>query len=157
SDGTMKVWDIGAGEEYRLGLASLSSLPSAHTLANVAVAVAGKQPLTIRGHQGRVLRVAFAPTDKRIASARAAGVVRPWDATSRGELRRLPGHAVVVTALAFSPDGRRLASAVWDRTVRVWDAETGEPAFIWSGHTQHLADVCFNSSGGIVGSAGDDQ
>jgi WD40 repeat protein len=156
-DGAVKVWDVSPDEEYRVLLATLSPPPFVHSLVNIGAAATGKPPLTLRGHNGRALRVAFSPDGKRLASAGVDRVVRVWDAASGEELLTFRDHAEAVRALAFSPDGRRLASAGWDRAVRVWDTATGKLALTCSGHRQGVADLSFSADGSRLASAGDDQ
>ncbi len=83
---------------------------------------AGRETLTLKGHTGFVLGVAYCPDGKRLASASADGTVRVWDAATGQESLALKGHTGAVLSVAYSPDGQRLASAGQDRTVKVWDA-----------------------------------
>src|SRR4029453_10586676 len=112
---------------------------------NLGVGVGGNEPLAIRAHQGRALRVVFSPDGKRLASAGVDRVVRIWNARTGAEILNCPGHTDTVTALAFRPNGRWLASGGWDKTLRVWDAGTGEVAFVRSGHTRNIADISFST------------
>ena len=109
--------------------------------------------ITLKGHAGFVLSVAFSPDGKRIASAGGDGMVKVWDSTTGEERLTLKGHTSFPTSVAFSPDGKRLASGGNDRVVRVWDAMTGEEALTLKGHAALVNGVCFSPDGRILASA----
>ncbi|MBX7169057.1 MAG: serine/threonine protein kinase [Pirellulales bacterium] len=76
---------------------------------------------TLRGHQGSVYGVAYAPDGHTVASVGADAVVRIWDAANGDLLCALTGHEGEINSLAFSPDGQLLATASDDATVFLWD------------------------------------
>jgi WD40 repeat protein len=87
--------------------------------------VTGKELLTLRGHEDRVLSVAFSPDGKRLATAGWGGTAIIWDAATGKDIATLRGHTGYVTSVAFSPDGKRLASASGYRgkgEAKIWDA-----------------------------------
>ncbi len=81
--------------------------------------------LTLRGHEGLVLSVAFSPDGKRIISGSYDGTAKVWDAESGREPLTLRGHTLPVLRMAFSPDGTRIVSVSRDGTVRIWKALEG--------------------------------
>jgi WD40 repeat protein/serine/threonine protein kinase len=80
----------------------------------------GRPALTLRGHGGDVLGVAYNAADGRLASAGSDWRVKLWGPGGQ-ELVTLDSHVNCVNGVAFSPDGQTLASASCDGTVVLWD------------------------------------
>jgi WD40 repeat protein len=88
----------------------------------------GKERLRLKGHEGRVVSVAFSPKRGLLASGGEEDkAIRLWDVATGEELRHLEGHAGEVYALAFTPDGNRLISGSFDTTALVWDVSDLKP------------------------------
>jgi WD40 repeat protein len=79
-------------------------------------------PVILGKHEMKVSALSFSPDGKLVAAGDTAGVVKVWDAVTRGERAAFKGHKDEVTALAFSPDGRTLASGggATDRRVKLY-------------------------------------
>jgi WD40 repeat protein/class 3 adenylate cyclase len=77
---------------------------------------------TLMGHTADVIRIAFSPDGRRIATASYDQTVKIWDPATGRELFTLRGHSAGVISLAFSPDGHRLVSGGLDDAARVWNA-----------------------------------
>jgi RNA polymerase sigma factor (sigma-70 family) len=125
----LKLWDLASGEE--------------------------KISRSVDSDEG-VVRVAFAPDGKRLATAGRDGKARLLDAPGGKEIRQYEGHKGAVTALAFSPDGALLATGGADAAVRLWKVETGETVRKLAAHRGAVRVVVFSADGKRAASAGED-
>jgi WD40 repeat protein/serine/threonine protein kinase len=118
-------------------------------------AATGQALHTLVGHQGLIMRVAFSPDGKKLASASWDGTVRVWYTATGKPIRVLSGQ-FAVNGVAFSPDGRRVAACggalglltlAFGGQVKVWDAETSQEVVKIDGHKGFVRTVAFSPDG----------
>ncbi|HEY0375640.1 MAG TPA: TIR domain-containing protein [Pyrinomonadaceae bacterium] len=114
----------------------------------VAERLASSQlPRTVmRGHTGRITKVAFSPDQSHVLTASLDGTTRLWSADGRGDPLILGQHSGAVTDAVFSPDGSLVATASGDKTARVWPAN-GAGAGQVLGHDEAVERVQFTFDG----------
>jgi WD40 repeat protein len=89
----------------------------------------GKELLTLKGHTGPVMSVAFSRDGGRIVTGSWDATVRVWDAETGKSLLTLkdPTSMNGAGTVAFSPDGRRILAGSGDAD-RVWFSNAADAA-----------------------------
>ena len=82
-----------------------------------------QERLTLKGHTGAVLNVAFSPDEKQIVSGSLDETIKVRDVQSGQEIFTFQGHTESVFSVAFSPDGKSIVSGGKDGTLRLWNAD----------------------------------
>src|SRR5262249_49645543 len=136
-----------------------------HAEAKIWDSQTGTELLTLKGHKGNVMSVAFSPDGKRLAtgggrlSPPAAGSkvvseqVKVWDTQTGKEIFTFEGCRGPGT---FSPDGKHLATGSGD-TVKIWDAQTGQEVHTLKGHNGEVSRVVYSPDGKRMASASTDK
>jgi RNA polymerase sigma factor (sigma-70 family) len=151
----LHVWDVVRGREdqertetHHDWVRCVAYSPDGRTLASAGSdhdivlwdAATGRQRLRLRGHEGEVASLAFAPNGKLLASAShfSDQTVRLWDVATGEELRQYVVPSVpegngtfmgVSVWVAFTANGKVLAAGGTDRKLRLWDTATGRELF----------------------------
>jgi WD40 repeat protein len=169
-DGTARFWDVQTGEALRTlrlpivpgGDAGVAALSQDGTL--LALARRGERPeeswiflvelpsgrvrRVVRSeHTSSVLRLAFSPDGKYLASGSSDQTARLWNVRTGACERVFRGHTSWVWGLAFSPDGRRLATSSGDESARLWSVETGETEVVFKDREQRSYNMGFVAFG----------
>jgi WD40 repeat protein len=119
--------------------------------------IAGPPNLTMKGHRGAVLCLAFASRGHILISGGEDGTIGCWEASSGNCLWLGEGHEGPVRQVALSPDGRWVASGSEDHTVRLWDVRTGRCLWIGEGHGGRVWSIAFSPDGRWIASASSDK
>jgi WD40 repeat protein/DNA-binding CsgD family transcriptional regulator len=183
SNGTLKLWDTGTGQEvYTLNghlnlISDFSFSPDGQFLASASFdqqvkiwdVASGAQVGVIKGFDDQGSGVAFNPDGRRLATIDQGGNVRIWNLAPVIELksgetdpfeiteivfnRQLPER---VNDVDFSPDGQRLAVFMPRVGIIVWDVDTGEQVLEIAGVTDFASGIAFSPNGKyLAGGSGD--
>ena len=171
SDGTVRVWDVGTGEQriqlegHTGPVRSVAYSPDGRVIASsgddwtlgIWDADTGEQRAQLTGHTGPVASVVYNRRGDWIASASADRTVRIWDADTGEQLRHLTPRPGALNAVAFSPDGELIACAGSDRAVWIWRIRASSDPQRLTGHASRVNAVAFSPDGGLIASAGADR
>jgi WD40 repeat protein len=119
-----------------------------------------EKPRDLLPHEVAVLRVAYSPDGRYLASGCLDGSVTVWDRRTGQRLPSWKGgpeaqHAHIY-GLAFSPDSRYLAAGGNDRRILVWDLDARTLWHGFEGHKQTITQLAFHPDGRHLASASED-
>ncbi|KAG6797243.1 U4/U6 small nuclear ribonucleoprotein Prp4 [Apis cerana] len=131
SDGTVKLWSGGFGEE----------------------------PLAeVEGHEPhRVSRLAFHPSGRFLGTCCYDASWRLWDLEQQAEVLHQEGHARAVHCISFQGDGSVSATGGHDSFGRVWDLRTGRCIMFMEGHLKSIFGIDFSPNGFHIATASEDN
>jgi WD40 repeat protein len=157
-DGDVMIWDESLTRYAAPVVASILPGPLVPRLASLWLDFEVTPSHVLPAHTSRVVSVAFAPDERRLASSGIDGVIKVWEHDGKRWVERfsLHDHLGAVHAVAFSPNGRQLASAGQDGSVRVWDAESGRGIIVLRGHTDCAYTLAYSPDGRYLASGSSD-
>jgi WD40 repeat protein/serine/threonine protein kinase len=177
AEGKVRVWDAGTGEELPGPAAGgpdpghcIAFGPDGRLAWSVGRTVhvgdpAGRKKVSLRGHVGDLVGVAFGGDGQRLVSLDAGGTLRLWDTATEQQvlvLRRPANTVPYAGCLAVSPDGRRIALGGGNGSVRVLDTDPAPPyrrrAPVNAGwHDGAVTRVAYSPDSRLLASAGLDK
>ncbi|HIK12221.1 MAG TPA: serine/threonine protein kinase [Oscillatoriaceae cyanobacterium M33_DOE_052] len=136
-DNTIKLWDVGKGEElrklqgHRAGVLSLTFSPDGAVLASGSYdktvklwrRVDGLEIRTLEGYAAGIVAVAFGPDGQTLSTGTENGMVQRWHLREQRPLDTLTTDVPLVDAVAFSGKGKTIATGAEDGTVKIWQCD----------------------------------
>jgi WD40 repeat protein len=171
-EGTLRVWDLGSGQEESAfgGAEEGARAPAALAVAaNGRLALCGYEDgalrlwrpgsgrllLALPGHGGRVNAVALLGGGARALSAGEDGTARLWDLDAGVQLAVFTGHGAPISAVAALPGERTALSAGGDGGLRLWDLATGAELRRWEVGGLRIHRLALQGGGRVL-AAGED-
>lgn len=109
------------------------------------------EPLWLRGHKGRIHKIALSMDGRQLASAGADRTLRIWDVGKGHEIRSVKFHAAVLSELVFSPDGKCLSFGINGQPYLL-DLVAGQLRSFSARHAEVVSSLAFSADGSLLAS-----
>ncbi|KAF8835699.1 WD40 repeat-like protein [Paxillus ammoniavirescens] len=101
-----------------------------------SIDLTAKPLVTMSGHEGMVLRIAYIPGGQQVVTCSGDRTIRIWDAENGEQEGTSMEHEGWIEGLVITRDGKRILSGCQKNKMRVWDVETHELIEEWEHHTE---------------------
>lgn len=180
-DGTIRVWDLIAGNAARVFTSPMGSFGAPSIVYCAGVTPDGEKIVSVGHEEGtldQTLRVwdmrsnqsqkvkgaaglqyrtvALEPSGRVAVANGEKDTVCLWDIETEELLAEIEGHSGDITSLALVADGRIAVSASEDNTVRVWSFGEGKEERFFTGHSSEINTIAITADGKTALSAGYD-
>jgi WD40 repeat protein len=135
-DKTIKVWDLGTGEEL----------------------------LTLSGHQNPIISLVISLDGTKIISGCQEGIIKVWDLSTGKELVTLNSRQQgIIGSLAITSDCKKIifidtsGGFIPFITIKVWDLDTGKELLTFNSHHSTISSLIITPNNQYVISSGLDS
>jgi len=167
-DRTVRLWDLGEGENIRVLEGHEDSVSSLAVSPVGGLALSGSHDGTLRlwdlmageglgilgRHDGWVSCVAISPDGRFALSGGDDGALRLWDLKMGQSRGAIEGPRSGVRALAVSPDGSLALVSGDDAVAYLWDLESSTRLRALEGHESWISSVAISADGRYAVSGG---
>jgi WD40 repeat protein len=109
--------------------------------AVVVRALAGGEPIRLRGHKAEAWGLSWSPDGSKIVSVALERGARIWDLGSGREEALLEWPGSGAYSVAWSPDGRTIAVGAATGMIYSYDYPSGKPLAQWQAHLGELSSA----------------
>ena len=162
-DNKISIWDVSDGsclDSFPGDFHSLAISPDGQVVAYGTYSggirlqhLDNEASLAFTGHSQTLMRLAFSPDSRTLASCSADQTIKFWQVSDGACLHTCTGHTDLVLAIAFSPDGLLLASTSRDATVKLWRVNDGHCINTLHGNHCDITAVAFSPHGQYLAAA----
>ena len=128
-DKTIKVWDVGTGEEL----------------------------ITLSGHQTPINSLVISLDSTKIISGCQEGIIKVWDLSTGEELITLNCRQQGIDLLAITSDHKKIVFISTFRTIKVWNLDTRKELLTFNSHHSTISSLIITPNNQYVISSGLDS